>query len=678
LSAFFFTVHYWPEESSAQKGTTASVVGLSAGDQSASADRANEPIPSSVSTKVSAEDWKDVPEGDPFDWSAETASKPAVQTSPPAATKPTDHASASSPLVSRPAPDRPDTIPAPPTFKRRDFLTEAQLRKQLAWMPSIRNLSLGVMSSLASSFQESFRASGRIAGNFDMGPSLLLEVRPDLAYLPLRKGNACRLNVQSGATLDVLSRKLHLLLDVAAPQDGKGRRPTATLLGEILREQKRGRRPEWLRAQAIPVLLQILMHEDAPVRRMLVELLADVPGDASSVALAQRALYDLSAEVRELALHALRSRPRQEYRQVLTGGLRYPWAPVADHAAEALVFLDDQHDVPLLVTLLKKPDPALPAVATGSRPYLRELVQIDHSANCMMCHAPSASGADPARGPVPGLIAVGGGGGGGGGRWSGGGGGGASVNSFFVRADVAYLRQDFSVSQPVTNPTIGLEAISRFDYLVRLRPAKAQELVSRQTQSKKSASYPQRESVLFALRELTGKDVGPTTEAWLALFPQAEVDATAAALTATLIRASARRQAQLVAQYAVGQGEAYTEALARAIPVLKEPARDKARKLLAERLSQMKSEILETRLREENLEMRRAAASACGRKRDVTLTPRLIPLISDTDAEVAATAYASLKALTDHDFGPRADADPSQRAEAERAWQEWWNHRASN
>jgi hypothetical protein len=436
------TVHYQSEESSPLERTTTPVIAMSPGDQSRATGRKNEPIPSFVSRKLSAEDWKNIPEDDPFDSGAETAAEPAAQTAPPAAPKPVSRASGSPPSVSSAAPDQPVLTPAPPSFKRRDRLTETQLRKQLAWMPSVRSLSLSVMSSLASSFQESFRASGRIAGNFDLGPSLLLEVRPDLAYLPLRKGNACRLNAQSGATLDVLSRKLHALLDVAAPQNGKGRRPTPTLLGEILHEQRRGRRPEWLRAQAIPVLLQILMHEDAPVRRMLVELLADIPGDAGSVALAQRALYDLSPEVRELALGALKSRPREEYRQVLTGGLRYPWAPVADHAAEALVFLDDQDDVPLLVTLLKKPDPALPVAATGSRPYLRELVQIDHSANCMMCHAPSASGSDPARGPVPGLIAIGGGGGQGGGRWSGG--GGASVNSFFVRADIAYLRQDFS------------------------------------------------------------------------------------------------------------------------------------------------------------------------------------------------------------------------------------------
>ncbi len=165
---------------------------------------------------------------------------------------------------------------------------------------------------------------------------------------------------------------------------------------------------------------------------------------------------------------------------MLVGGLRYPWSPVADHAAEAMVFLDDRDDVPVLVTLLKKPDPAAPAAAAGSRPYLRELVQIDHAANCMMCHAPSTSGSDPARGPVPGVLLAGGGSSGPGGpAWRGGGGGGGggqSVNSFFVRADVAYLRQDFSIDQPVADPSTGLEAILRFDFLVRMCPARAQEI----------------------------------------------------------------------------------------------------------------------------------------------------------------------------------------------------------
>ena len=50
----------------------------------------------------------------------------------------------------------------------------------------------------------------------------------------------------------------------------------------------------------------------------------------------------------------------------------------------------------------------------------------------------------------------------------------------------------------------------RYDYLVRTRHATLPEL----TQVKKSESYPQRESVLFALRELTGKDAGTTARDW--------------------------------------------------------------------------------------------------------------------------------------------------------------------
>jgi HEAT repeats len=534
------------------------------------------------------------------------SAKAAAPPSPVAALmKPTSRDStASPPEAKQQAPE-----PALRSLERRDPLTETALRKQLAWVPHVRSLSLNAMSDLARAVRDSYREGGRVSGNVDLGPARLLEVRADLAYLPIRRGNACRLNAQSAATLDVLSRKLHALLDVAAPQDMKGRRPTATVLAEILHSQTRGQRLEWLRPQAIPVLLQILMHEDASVRRILVELLAEIPGDASSVALAQRAIFDLSPEVRERALRALQSRPPGEYRQVLVGGLRYPWAPVADHAAEAMVFLDDRDDVSVLVTLLKKSDPAAPAAAAGSRPYLRELVQIDHAANCMMCHAPSTSGSDPARGPVPGVLLAGGGSSGPGSPgWRGGGGAGQSVNSFFVRADVAYLRQDFSIDQPVADPSTGLEAILRFDFLVRVRPAKAQEIAARQAQSKKTASYPQRDAVLFALRELTGKDAGPTTDAWLALFPRAELDAQATALSTSLVQATARRQAQLLAQFKSAQGEVYTQALARAIPNLKGPTQDKAREVLLHRLSQLNAEMLTAKLADHSAEIRRAAA----------------------------------------------------------------------
>ena len=57
----------------------------------------------------------------------------------------------------------------------------------------------------------------------------------------------------------------------------------------------------------------------------------------------------------------------------------------------------------------------------------------------------------------------------------------------------------------------------RFDYLVRRRvlsPNEAGSLVSKD-------SYPQRDAVLFALRELTGEDRGEKASAWRELLPKA-------------------------------------------------------------------------------------------------------------------------------------------------------------
>ncbi len=96
---------------------------------------------------------------------------------------------------------------------------------------------------------------------------------------------------------------------------------------------------------------------------------------------------------------------------------------------------------------------------------------------------------------------------------------------------------------------------------------------SRLTPSRKTASYPQREAVLFALRELTGKDAGTATEAWLALFPRAELDAQAIALSTSLVQTTARRQAQLLAHFKSGQGEVYTVALRGRSPTSREQLR---------------------------------------------------------------------------------------------------------
>ena len=73
-------------------------------------------------------------------------------------------------------------------------------------------------------------------------------------------------------------------------------------------------------------------------------------------------------------------------------------------------------------------------------------------------------------------------------------------DGIFVRADITYLKQDFSVIQPVDNSG-AWPSMQRFDYLVRNRPlgeVEAQEL-SRLA----LANYPQREAVEHALRQLS-------------------------------------------------------------------------------------------------------------------------------------------------------------------------------
>jgi hypothetical protein len=83
-----------------------------------------------------------------------------------------------------------------------------------------------------------------------------------------------------------------------------------------------------------------------------------------------------------------------------------------------------------------------------------------------------------------------------------------------IRADVTYLRQDFSVCQPVANPKQWPKN-QRYDYVVRKRELTADEARKLQNAKPKPAgNYAQRDAVLFALRELTGKDCGTSRQAW--------------------------------------------------------------------------------------------------------------------------------------------------------------------
>jgi len=264
---------------------------------------------------------------------------------------------------------------------------------------------------------------------------------------------------------------------------------------------------DWFQDDGLSTLGQILQVEDEASRRVFVKRLTKVTGAKTSVLLARLALFDLSGTIREEAIGALKDRPRADYRQMLLDGLRYPWPPVAAHAAEALAALKDRDSLARLAAMLDEPDPCAPARDKNNKWVVPEVVRINHLRNCLLCHPPSSSVKDPMRAvvPTPGqtLPRV---------YYS-------SSEGDFVRADVTYLRQDFSLIERVAKPDKWPEW-QRFDYLIRTRELTAEELAAHKGKARKSASssYPQKEAVLFALRELTGQNAGYKSTDWYDLL----------------------------------------------------------------------------------------------------------------------------------------------------------------
>jgi hypothetical protein len=83
-----------------------------------------------------------------------------------------------------------------------------------------------------------------------------------------------------------------------------------------------------------------------------------------------------------------------------------------------------------------------------------------------------------------------------------------------VRADVTYLRQDFSLLQMVAHAD-PWPAMQRFDYLVRKLMLSAEEADAFRKQLVVRKDFAEhRQVALSALRGLTGVDVGESADAW--------------------------------------------------------------------------------------------------------------------------------------------------------------------
>jgi hypothetical protein len=372
----------------------------------------------------------------------------------------------------------------------------------------------------------------------DAFPRHLISTRPDLAGLPFLLGKACRLEQADARQFAAAA------ITVRSMADRKKKVPNSdepaivhdfwmawssdsSFSGRPLRREGTDPADPGVRA-----LGQILSAGPQAVRLSLVRNLGYVKHPLSAKTLAKFAIHDLDEQVRAEAVKSLRNQSRIEYPALLVDAVRYPWAPAAENAAEAIVRLGLHETIPSLVAMLDENDPAAPfVVAKDGREVhavrehaVREVVRINHHRNCLLCHAPverpdtkqraqrdsqSAEALQalvlapipsPAQ-PLPPAITP------------------AYYYSFdfargdnVVRADTTYLRQDFSLTLPVADSHPWPKE-QRFDFMVRQRilgDKEAKELLAR----KQPAPSPQHLAALAALRGITGQDHGVSAAAW--------------------------------------------------------------------------------------------------------------------------------------------------------------------
>jgi hypothetical protein len=263
----------------------------------------------------------------------------------------------------------------------------------------------------------------------------------------------------------------------------------------------------------IAALMQVLGPESVAMRKGLVKYLAATSHPEATRALVKLAVFSSEDEVRNPAIDALKVRREKDYTPILLQGLRYPLPAVAKRATEAMTKLERTDLVPELVSFLEEADPRAPRlkeVGEKKVPVIRELVRINHHRNCLMCHSPAVPTEVPAHvttaevprpdQPLPfpsdGYQ--------------------NSNPNVLVRLDVTYLRQDFSLLQPVADANPWPE-MQRFDFLVRNRVITDEEAKVFPA-AKLGMLSPYQRYALAALRELTGRDAAPTPEAWRKLL----------------------------------------------------------------------------------------------------------------------------------------------------------------
>jgi hypothetical protein len=360
----------------------------------------------------------------------------------------------------------------------------------------------------------------------------LLKERSDLGGLPFAMGDACRTkgdrNLQFTNAARVVRQCLagqQIARGVPSPgfvapsqADSFWSNFNEVCTSEDTARQRADReQTEHVTAARIAALMQILAPESASLRLGLVKYLSATAHVEATQALAKLALFSAEDDVRLAAVEALKLRRERDYTALLVAGLRYPLPAVARRASEALVKLERSDLIPQLLEVLEQADPRAPQSADvegKQATVVRELVRINHHRNCLLCHATGTDNTVPgetltAPVPVPNEPlqppSVG---------------YGQSQPDLLVRLDVTYLRQDFSLMQPVADAGPWPE-MQRFDFFVRSRALSSEEADAHRALFEKQEPgvlSPYHRAALTALRELTGKDAEPTADAWRKLL----------------------------------------------------------------------------------------------------------------------------------------------------------------
>ena len=386
-----------------------------------------------------------------------------------------------------------------PETKLQD-LSSIQLKKQLASLANEIELFKNVdefseFSAQLKAAHQTINNNRRVEQRSVEPLKELVKERDDLKGLPLVMGKECHLERRQSQTLQTVSQKMG---------------PSVSQFNSNL--ARRSQRTSWSRdatvmafANRIKLMLpnkakshqelltydQILQTEHSILKMQLINLLERTQSKVAANLLCCYAKYDLDSDVRMAATKALSKYPASDYRENLLRAFDYPWPAAAKHSAEAIVRLNDVGASPELVEVLVADDPRGMRETSDGQFVKHELVSINHMKNCMLCHADSNSHLDHGRAPVP--------------QWD------QPLPSLYynsrprglvARADVTYLRQDFSVFQDVEDhgpwPTR-----QRFDYVVRKTPVSQHEQKQAVLNANDQYDSEYRDAAVFALRLLT-------------------------------------------------------------------------------------------------------------------------------------------------------------------------------